>query len=216
MKMASVSNVVSVKEEKWIKHYCSSQKILLVGEGDFSFAVCLGRAFGSATNIVATSLDSKDELKSKYSKAIVHLKELEELGCTIVHGVDALTMRQHPLLNNKSFDRIVFNFPHASLIWREHDWLQIELHKKVVEGFLKSARNMLSKNGEAHVTHKTAHPFSNWEIVKLAKQVGLCLVEEVRFNIWDYPGYENKKGYGLGLQCDLTFPVGACSTFKFA
>ena len=47
------------KEEKWIKHYSSTQKMLLVGDGDFSFAVCLAEAFGSATNIVATSLDSE-------------------------------------------------------------------------------------------------------------------------------------------------------------
>jgi len=36
---------------------------------------------------------------------------------------------------------------------------------------------MLSKNGEAHVTHKTAHPFDRWEIEKLAEDVGLCLIE---------------------------------------
>lgn len=49
-------------EEKWIKHYSSRQKILLVGEGDFSFSACLATAFGSATNMVATSLDSKGAL----------------------------------------------------------------------------------------------------------------------------------------------------------
>ncbi|GAB2279794.1 hypothetical protein Dimus_014433 [Dionaea muscipula] len=38
--------------------YTSSQKILLVGEGDFSFSACLAVAFSSVTNMVATSLDS--------------------------------------------------------------------------------------------------------------------------------------------------------------
>ena len=46
-------------EEKWIEHYSSSHKILLVGEGDFSFAVCLAKAFGTAENMIATSSDSK-------------------------------------------------------------------------------------------------------------------------------------------------------------
>ena len=46
------------KKEIWIQHYSSSQKILLVGEGDFSFSACLARHFGSAANMVATSLDS--------------------------------------------------------------------------------------------------------------------------------------------------------------
>lgn len=46
-------------EEKWIKYYCNHHKILLVGEGDFSFALSLANAFGSASNMIATSLDSK-------------------------------------------------------------------------------------------------------------------------------------------------------------
>ena len=45
--------------ERWIKHYSSAQEILLVGEGDFSFSACLARAFGSARNMVATSLESQ-------------------------------------------------------------------------------------------------------------------------------------------------------------
>lgn len=45
--------------EKRIKHYSSNHKILLVGEGDFSFSKCLANAFGSASNITATSLDSQ-------------------------------------------------------------------------------------------------------------------------------------------------------------
>ncbi|BFG28683.1 hypothetical protein CerSpe_149570 [Prunus speciosa] len=45
--------------EKTIMHYSSSQKILLVSEGNFSFAACLAKEFGSAVNMVATSFDSK-------------------------------------------------------------------------------------------------------------------------------------------------------------
>ena len=48
----------SDKKERWIEHYKSSQMILLVGEGDFSFSACLVKAFRSAHNMVATSLDS--------------------------------------------------------------------------------------------------------------------------------------------------------------
>lgn len=47
------------EEEIWRKHYSSRHRILLVGEGDFSFALCLAKHFGCACNIVATCLDSQ-------------------------------------------------------------------------------------------------------------------------------------------------------------
>ncbi|XP_054819067.1 heavy metal-associated isoprenylated plant protein 41-like [Prosopis cineraria] len=101
-------------EEKTIKHYSSKHKILLVGEGDFSFSLCLAKAFGSASNMVATSLDSKGELiMNYYSRALDNLLELKKLGCTILHNGDAHTMNKHPSPADQLFDRIVFNFPHA-------------------------------------------------------------------------------------------------------
>ena len=44
--------------EKKIMHYSNFHRILLVGEGDFWFSTALARAFGSAENIVSTSLDN--------------------------------------------------------------------------------------------------------------------------------------------------------------
>ncbi|KAL9681786.1 hypothetical protein QQ045_013574 [Rhodiola kirilowii] len=113
--------------ERCITHYSISNKILLVGEGDFSFGTCLARAFGSAKNITATSLDP---IVMKYNDARDNLRKLLELGCHIIHGVDALYMRRQPALRAHKFDRIVFNFPHAGFQYREDDQRQITLAKK--------------------------------------------------------------------------------------
>ncbi|WCJ19460.1 hypothetical protein M5689_001752 [Euphorbia peplus] len=207
----------AAKEEKWIKHYCNLHKILLVGEGDFSFSICLANAFGSASNIVATSLDSEDEVKVKYSKGEMNLEVLKEAGCTIIHGVDVHTMKDNPsVVKHGPFDMIIFNFPHAPLLYRENHFLQIELHQRLLRGFLKNAHEMLSIHGEVHVTHKTAYPFSKWGIEALAKEVDLFKGWKDEFNIWEYPGYENKRGYANGIwTCDDSFPVGECYTFRF-
>ncbi|XP_058725456.1 uncharacterized protein At4g26485-like [Vicia villosa] len=191
-------------ENKWIMHYHSSHKILLVGEGDFSFSLSLARAFGSAANMVATSLDDRESLVLKYGSASSNLNELEVLGCTIFHNVDVHNMTQHHYLNNKSFNRIIFNFPHAGFDYRE-----------LVSGFLKSAKYMLSIfGGEIHVSHKTAYPFSKWDIKGLAENEGLILIGEVDFQQSYYPGYTNKRG--SGLQCDQSFPIGMSSTLQFS
>ncbi|KAB2634757.1 hypothetical protein D8674_039835 [Pyrus ussuriensis x Pyrus communis] len=96
--------------EKRITHYSRSQKILLVGEGDLSFPVCLARTLGSATSLVATSLDSEVTLMMDYSKATSNLNELKARGCSTLLGVNVNTMSQHPFLINQRFDCIVYNF----------------------------------------------------------------------------------------------------------
>ncbi|KAH6822820.1 methyltransferase small domain protein [Perilla frutescens var. hirtella] len=203
-----------VQEEKWIKHYCNKHEILLVGEGDFSFAASLATAFGSAVNITATSLDTEETLEWKYpTGAAANLRLLKEKRCTIIHGVDACTMTNHHLLSHRRFDRIVFNFPHAGFPAFEHHTFQIELHRGVVRGFMRSASEMMREKGEVHVTHKTSHPYFRWDIAGVGKEEGFLLLEQANFVITDYPGYQNKRG--SGTNSNQSFPVGDCSTYKF-
>ncbi|XXG72523.1 hypothetical protein AAC387_Pa07g1594 [Persea americana] len=206
-------NNKETKRHKSIKHYSSSHRILLVGEGDFSFSASLARAFGSACNMVATSFDSAGELLMKHPTAKPNLKLLKELGCIVLNDIDCHTMNEHPNLKETKFDRIVFNFPHAVLYFPESKREQINLHKDLVKGFFKSASSMLTSNGEVHVTHKTTQPYSFWGLEDLAKDVGLTLLEKSAFKKWDYPGYNQKRAYGR--KCNRGFRVGECATFKF-
>ncbi|KAL0922656.1 hypothetical protein M5K25_006658 [Dendrobium thyrsiflorum] len=204
------------KREIWIKHYSSSHRILLVGEGDFSFAACLARTFGSAKNMIATSYDNLDQLLEKHSTATIHLDELKRLGCTVLHGINVKYIWVDSFLKVKRFDRIIFNFPHAGhyLGFRESDDELILMHKKLVCNFFSRARCLLSENGEIHVTHRDDHPYNNWEIRDSAKQRGLILKEMVKFQKEDYPGYENKRGGDI--RSNETFSLGnECFTSKF-
>ncbi|WCJ32558.1 hypothetical protein M5689_013976 [Euphorbia peplus] len=200
-------------EERWMKYYSSYHRILIVGDGDFSFSTCLALHFGTAFNMLATSLDSYDILVAKYKNAKWNLEMLVKLGAHTLHGVDATKMRLHSDLMMQKFDRIIFNFPHAGFHGKEDDIRLIERHKKLLLGFFQNASGMLRANGEIHVTHKTSTPFSLWNLEGLAWVSSLRLIECVDFKIEDYPGYNNKRGDSS--RCDEPFPLGECSTFKF-
>ncbi|KAF7141674.1 hypothetical protein RHSIM_Rhsim06G0233400 [Rhododendron simsii] len=208
--------VIRAEEEEreiWVKHYCSSHQILLVGEGDFSFSLSLAHSFGSASNIVASSLDSFAELTKKYKQVKSNLVKLVKLGAYLLHEVDATSMKLHTDLQMRKFDRIIFNFPHAGFYGKEDNKDLIKMHREIVHGFFRNARGMLRANGEIHVNHKTTTPFNLWNLEELASQNSLALIGCVDFKAEDYPGYNNKKGNGLNS--DDPFPLGACSTYKF-
>ncbi|BAT88450.1 hypothetical protein VIGAN_05194800 [Vigna angularis var. angularis] len=198
---------------KWVTHYSSHHQILLVGEGDFSFSLSLAKSFGSAANIVASSLNPYDNVTKMYKQAKSNLEELHKLGAFLLHGVDATKMKLHPDLKMRRFDRVIFNFPHAGFHGREDSSSMIEMHKALVHGFFNNASRMLRANGEIHISHKTTEPFSYWDIENLAAQCFLTLIERADFKIEDYSGYNNKRGDAY--RCDEPFPLGKCCTFKF-
>ena len=96
-----------------------TDKILLVGEGNFSFAhalVCDPPAslqFLPPANVVATAYDSEDECFEKYSEARDIVASLRAKGVEVLFSVDATKLEKHAVLKGHKFDKIVWNFPHA-------------------------------------------------------------------------------------------------------
>ncbi|KAK9152332.1 hypothetical protein Syun_010641 [Stephania yunnanensis] len=146
--------IEEIKQEIWIKHYCSSHKILLVGEGDFSFSACLGRAFGRADNMVATSLNSQEFLKRNYGNAMSNVDSLRSRGCIVIHNVDATKMAGNRRSNDVTFDRIVYNFPHAGFSKNEHVKDHLRRNRDLVSDFMANAAKMIDETGEIHISHK--------------------------------------------------------------
>ncbi|XP_042009747.1 uncharacterized protein LOC121758405 isoform X2 [Salvia splendens] len=176
-----------MNDRRWIKYYSSADDILLVGEGDFSFSLSLGTAFSNSSKIVATSLDTYEELLQKYKNAMKNVVFLGILGAFVLHGVDAARMRTHPHLQFKKFDYIVYNFPHAGFCLREDN------------------PDMLR--------HKSNATFDRWKIEDLGLECSLVCIAQDEFRIEEFPGYNNKRG--SSSRADEPFPLGPCKTYRF-
>ncbi|KAL2475961.1 protein of unknown function (DUF2431) [Abeliophyllum distichum] len=192
----TISEESLVAEGKWIKHYNSYHRILLVGEGDFSFSASLAVAFGFAFFMIATSLDSRDFLKKNYKHAMSNIEKLRSRGCIVMHEIDATKIANHHFLGGKTFDRVIFNFPFAGFFNELSRDAQLKKHRRLVRRFLKNAKEMVSENGEIHISHKTNKFHIEWNLESVASSHGLKLIEAVKFNQYDYPGYNTKYGFG--------------------
>ena len=95
-------------------------RVLIVGDGNLSYALALAR-HGSvpATNIVATSFESLEELRRKYGEELIDETRhgLQKLGATVLHNVDAKNLEEPLTMEPGSpfaqgFHRVVFNVCH--------------------------------------------------------------------------------------------------------
>lgn len=68
----------------------SSQRLLLVGDGDFSFSRSVLRLRGGCgKNLVATSYDSASKVTAKYASAADNIAALKSSGSEVFHNIDA-------------------------------------------------------------------------------------------------------------------------------
>lgn len=92
----------------------SKDKILLVGEGNFSFARSLAENYleEGAENLTATCYDTEKVLYEKYcDEAKDNVEFVREFGGTVLFEVDATDFSKEVKKNR--YTKIIFNFPHA-------------------------------------------------------------------------------------------------------
>jgi hypothetical protein len=142
-------------------------RILVVGDGDFSFSRSVTRLISTAAAaaeagvkatesvLVATSFDSLTEVCAKYPHAPKVLATIRAQEApprvTILHGVDATALHAADSAALGLFDLIVFNFPHSGL-------QRVHLNRNLVREFLTSARGRLRPAGKILVSLKMAPP----------------------------------------------------------
>jgi uncharacterized C2H2 Zn-finger protein len=171
-------------------------KILLLGEGDFSFTHSLVRSgkheflekvFGSSyskvspTTVVATSLDTRAEILRKYP-AFVHYEKFENLS--IHHGVNALDrVKLKSFIDTPSI--VSWNHPHLGLE-------NCESHYQLLVHFFDTMKTVFPT--AVIVLSFLADQISRWQVVKAA---GSYTVTNIfPFHESDFPGYVCRRSLG--------------------
>ncbi|RPD82158.1 hypothetical protein L226DRAFT_17842 [Lentinus tigrinus ALCF2SS1-7] len=138
-----------------------TDRILLIGEGNFSFARALLSSpppsldFLPPSNITATAYDTEEECCSKYPDAAEIIAFLRDKGVEVLFSVDATKLDRCAPLRGRKFDRIVWNFPHAGKGITDQD-RNILSNQLLLLGFLRSAASLLVSGPipSIHKAHK--------------------------------------------------------------
>ena len=170
--------------------------ILLVGEGDLSFARSIVESHGCC-GVTATSFDQKDELFGKYKpQAEEHVQYLEDKGQTVIHGVDATKLDSNKGLKKAGpFDRIIFNFPHVGGKSTDVN-RQVRFNQELLVMFFATAIPLLATHGTVVVTLFEGEPYTLWNIRDLARHSGLEVQRSFKFLANAYPGYSHSRTLG--------------------
>ncbi|KAL9029890.1 MAG: hypothetical protein Q9196_001914 [Gyalolechia fulgens] len=184
-----------------------THRILLVGEGDFSFTRSLF-THHNCQSLIATCYDSAATLAEKYPQSAEYIRDLEDSArqgelteLNIIHGVDATKLGKGGSagggkpVRRGGFDRVVFNFPHVGGLTNDVN-RQVRHNQELLVNFFKAAAPLLAPEGTIVVTIFEGEPYSLWNIRDLARHTGLKVGRSFKFQAKAYPGYKHARTLG--------------------
>ncbi|KAJ1302433.1 hypothetical protein OPQ81_002751 [Rhizoctonia solani] len=185
--------------------FSPTDRILLIGEGNFSFARSLldhpSIPSLPPANITATAYDSESDCFSKYPDAEAHVSALRSAGATVLFGVDARHLEKtFPPKTSKKWDKVVWNFPHVGLSIADQD-RNIVANQSTLLGFLASVKPYLAEgvtpdpNPKGKNAKKVEDNSDEEESIvpvleskhKMAGSVLITLREQEPYTLWDLP-----------------------------
>ncbi|KAI2615468.1 hypothetical protein GGR54DRAFT_642230 [Hypoxylon sp. NC1633] len=180
--------------------FSPEHKILLVGDGDLSFAASLVEHHYCA-DVTATVLEKDyDELVEKYPHAPENIAKIEAEDSRVLYNIDATEMA--PFVDKKGkdgtgiMDRIIFNFPHVGGKSTDVN-RQVRYNQELLVEFFKRAMPSLAPGGSIIVTLFEGEPYTLWNIRDLARHCGLQVGRSFRFQTSAYPDYHHARTLGV-------------------
>ncbi|NXH69922.1 FDXA1 protein, partial [Hydrobates tethys] len=168
------------------------RRVLLLGEGNFTFAASLCGAAG--THVVATCYESEEEVSGR-GRAAESIRRLRERGAEVMFSVDCTKLKDYFLPEKREFDCIYFNFPHCG---RKTGVVK---NRELLAHFFHSSAEVLTEEGEVHVAlcngqggtpadQPRREWHNSWQIVAVAAGAGFILSNVHPFKAETIHGYK--------------------------
>mmetsp|Transcript_114846 Transcript_114846/g.263643 ORF Transcript_114846/g.263643 Transcript_114846/m.263643 type:complete len:425 (+) Transcript_114846:354-1628(+) len=167
-------------------------EVLLLGEGDFSFAVSAALR-GSGQQLLATAYEAEKVVCEKYTPASENIRLLRSLKVQVEFGVNVKNLSDHPSIEHREFSRIIFNFPHTGVANFKKE--SVESNQQLLREIFRNGAKHLEEGGQLRITMRADPVYHAWRIMDQAeavfKETGLAPVARERFDAWRFMGYRH-------------------------
>nr|XP_018911250.1 PREDICTED: uncharacterized protein LOC109039964 [Bemisia tabaci] len=190
-----------------------TDKVLILGEGNFSFATSLLQSLLDHSNdcdiasIVATCLEPFSEEFSVGKKR--NIAYLKKKGVTVLFGVDVNHLDQHFTKGTNVFTKVIFNFPHVG------GKMKIHLNRVLLSQIFKNVTDYVSHESNVCITlcdgqggtgadSKLRRYDDSWQVVEMAAMSNFALKVIEPFPVEIFPNYRpvGYRGYDKGFCID--------------
>lgn len=186
-----------------------NRRVLLVGEGNLSFAASISKLTNKFI-LIASTYETEEQHCERFQGSQARTEELRKAGVQVLFGVDATdlasTLPQE--VRERPFDRIIFQFP------QHKERNKIHLNRELLCTFLREAKALLAPAGEVVVSlvqgqggtpaepGPARRPKDTWQAQEMGLEAGLLLTRVVPCPHLELEqlGYESTGFRGQGLR----------------
>jgi len=175
---------------------------LVLGDANLTFSLQLAmhrKSLHHVGRIIATTFETLETLRERYHEIDGTIKELEEHGAEVWHGVDCTRIGADPRFQGleENFGAAYYNFPHAGAVrgfFDAHPFVRWR-HANLMQLFFRALRAYMKVGGSVKVSsNSNATGVRYSDIIDAAMLNEFVHVETVPFKEWHLRRYHRSFG----------------------